>query len=55
MIAIESLGVMAFQHERPEHPMKSIAAKLLPSSRFIEQKDAETFIAVPGPQHCDHC
>jgi hypothetical protein len=26
-----------FQPERSEHPMKSIAAKGLPSSRFIEQ------------------
>ena len=32
-----------FQPERSEHPMKSIAAKRLPSSRFIEQQDAKTF------------
>ena len=28
---------------QPEHPMKSIAATKSPSSRFIEQQDAETF------------
>ena len=45
-----------FQPERSEHPMKSIAAKGLPSSRFIEQQDAKTFSSrqlygsLQGPQ-----
>ena len=33
-----------FQPERSEHPMKSIAAKGLPSSRFIEQQGASLSI-----------
>ena len=45
MSASASLGVMAFliAMNESEHPMKSIAVKELPSSRFFEQQDARMF------------